>query len=41
VYLRIYFRELRVSKDKVITYKVSRLEGLRADYLGTVVYVSH
>jgi len=30
-----------VSKDKVVTYKVGRLEGLRANYLSTVIYISH
>jgi hypothetical protein len=41
VYLRIYFYKLRVSKDKVITYKGSHLEGLRANYLSAVVYIGH
>jgi len=30
-----------VSKDKVITYKVSRLEGLRANYRSAVIYIGH
>ena len=39
--ITIYFYKLRISKDKVITYKVSRLEGLRADYLSTVIYIGY
>ena len=40
-YLRIYFYKLRVSKNKVITCEVSRLEGLQANYLSVVIYIGH
>jgi len=41
VYLKIYFHKLRISKDKVITYKVSRLEGLWANHLNIVIYIGY
>jgi len=41
MYFKIYFYKLKISKDKIINYKVSRPEGLRANYFSIVIYISY